>query len=126
MCLTQADIAAWLDPINLQFGVVQTNHHAYLRLKAALRLAVERGLIPASPATLRVAAPRYKRKELPTTEQMQAIYEQVPEWHKIIAALTLFHGLRLGEALALRRKDIEDTGKRIYVHVRGTAVYKQD
>lgn len=122
--LTRADIAEWFDNIEAQFGHQPYNRMAYKRLKTALQAAVERDYIPANPAQLRMKPPPAKRKELPTTEDMHAILAELSGVHRFIAVLTLFHGMRIGEVLALRRRDVVDDGERIVMQVRGTAYRK--
>lgn len=131
--LTRRDVAAWWDAINTQFDSPPYNRSAYVRLKTAMRAAVDRELIPTNPVDVPEARPRPKphRKQLPTTEVMHAIVQQLDRHQprvtgrtKIVAILTLFHGMRIGEVLALRRRDITDTGHTITVHVRGTCYRK--
>nr|WP_255468927.1 tyrosine-type recombinase/integrase [Corynebacterium sp. LK27] len=73
-----------------------------------MNLAVEYGYLTSNPVHVRVASrkPQSKRKELPTTEQFRAILEHVPHRYRLITVLCLFHGLRLGEALALHGKHV--------------------
>lgn len=124
--LRRRDIAEWWDAVNLRYGRQTYNYTTYKRIKTALSAAVERELIDATPATLNLKGqvPQHKKKELPTTDQMRAIYEAMPARYQLVTALTFFHGMRIGEVLALRVKDIEDTGTAITVHVRGTAYRK--
>lgn len=131
--LTRADVAFWWDAINAQFDSPTYNRNAYVRLKTAINAAVERELIDVNPVNIHAARkkPPSHRKELPTIDVMNGIIEQLDHSnprmdgrYKIIAILTLFHGLRIGEVLALRRQDITDTGRTIIVHVRGN-VYRK-
>lgn len=123
--LTRKDIAFWWDALTMQYGAQPYNYSAYKRLRTALGAAVSRDLIPANPASgLKISRPAPTRKELPSTEDMQAILEEMEGRYKIICILTFFHGMRIGEVLALRRKDIEDQGNKIIVHIRGTAYRK--
>lgn len=126
--LTRRDISAWFDDISARFKPVPV-HNTYKRLHTALEAAVDRDMIPANPAKIKAATkrPKYKRKELPEQTVLQDIVDQldhsiprVDGANKLTAILTFFHGLRIGEALADRRKDVIDTGDRIIVKVRGT------
>lgn len=128
--VTKKDILTWWDAINLQFDSPPYNRNAYTRLKTALGAAVERELILANPCTIQAAKTRVKpkRKELPEVEVMDAIIEHMGASNiqsdgraRLVAVLTLFHGLRIGEALALTRKDIVDTKDSITVRVRRNA-----
>ena len=127
--LTRRDIAAWWDDISARFSPTVC-YNTYKRLRAALNAAVDRDMIPANPATLKTATrrPKSRRKELPDRAVMQAIVDEldaskprIDGSHKLIAILTFFHGLRIGEALGLRRQDVTVTDAGISVHVRGNA-----
>lgn len=128
--VSRRDVAEWWDAISLQFDSPPYNRNAYSRLKTALGAAVARDLIPANPVDVEDAKSRPKpaRKTLPEVEVMDGIVEQLgPEhtntrgFHRLIAVLTLFHGLRIGEALALRRRDVSITDDTITVTVAGNA-----
>ncbi|MBV7302911.1 tyrosine-type recombinase/integrase [Corynebacterium sp. TAE3-ERU2] len=119
--LSRRDVAEWWDAVNARFGYQEYNRAAYKRLKTALAAAVERGLVEHNPVSLRDTAKgiRAERKQLASTEQLKAVVKHLPERYLLVGVLTFFHGLRIGEALALRRKDFEWVGERLVVHVRG-------
>lgn len=127
--LTKRDIAAWWDDITAHH-TANTCYKTYKRLRTALNAAVDRDMISTNPAILKEATkrPKSKRKELPTRQVLQDIVDaldhtqpRVDGSQKLLAILTFFHGLRIGEALGLRRGDIEDQGETILVHIRGNA-----
>lgn len=129
--LTRRDVSAWFDDISARFKPVPV-HNTYKRLRTALEAAVDRDMIPANPATIKAATkrPKFRRKELPERKVMQAIVDEldhskprVDGSHKLIAIFTFFHGHRISEALALRRKDIVDLEHTVTVKIRGT-VYR--
>lgn len=126
--LTRRDVAAWWDDINRDFDSAPYNRNAYARLRTALQAAVDRDMIPANPASVPEAArrPKHHRKQLPEAQVMQDIVDELDRTrpridgrHKMIAILTLFHGLRIGEALALQRRDVRITGDEITVTIAG-------
>lgn len=132
--LTKRDIAAWWDAITIDHAPTAC-FNTYKRLRTALAAAVERDMIPANPATLKEATkrPKLKKKELPTRQILQDIVNELDHTkprvdgsHKLIAILTFFHGLRIGEALGLRRGDIEDQGETILIHIRGNCYRSQE
>lgn len=125
---TRRDFADWWDAITLQFGAQPYNRAAYVRMRTALQAAVERDMIPTNPVDVKAARKRIKsaRKELPEATTFQTLVDQLEPPHKIIAILTFFHGLRIGEALGLRRKDITLTNNTITIHIRGTAYRTPD
>lgn len=89
----------------------------------ASAVAVDRELIPVNPVTGIKAAKKLipKRKDLPALKVMEANRAQTPNDRKLITILMLFHGMRPGEVLALRRADVHDTDETITVGVRRTA-----
>ncbi|OUJ22368.1 tyrosine-type recombinase/integrase [Corynebacterium kefirresidentii] len=132
--LTKRDVAAWWDAITIDHAPTAC-FNTYKRLRTALAAAVERDMIPANPATLKEATkrPKLKKKELPTRQILQDIVNELDHTkprvdgsHKLIAILTFFHGLRIGEALGLRRGDIEDQGETILIHIRGNCYRSQE
>ena len=94
-----------------------------MRLRTAIQAAVDRDLIPTNPVDVKEARhkPKPARKELPEAATMQKIVDNLNPTHKIIGILTFFHGMRIGEVLGLRRKDITITGDTILIHIRGNA-----
>ena len=108
--LTRRDVAAWWDAINLQYDTPPTIRAAYKRLRTAIEAAVERDMIDANPVVLPSAANaiRHDRKQLFENQVITDIIKELdPKTstsrnvrgdHKLIAILTLVHGVRLGEA----------------------------
>lgn len=126
--LTRRDVAAWWDDINRAFDSAPYNRNAYARLRTALQAAVDRDMIPANPVSVPEAArrPKHRRKELPEAQVMQDIVDQLDRTkpridgrHKLLAILTLFHGLRIGEALGIQRRDVRVSGDEITVTISG-------
>lgn len=106
--VTKADVVAWHNAIQTQFpDNATTNANAYKRLRAAFSEALERDLVPANPVLIREAGTAVaKEKELPTDGEIAAIVANFPERVKVGAVLCLYHGLRVGEMLALTREDV--------------------
>ena len=121
--LTRRDVIDWWDALTIQFGYQPYNRAAYVRLRTAIQAAVDRDLIPTNPVDVKEARhkPKPARKELPEAATMQKIVDNLNPTHKIIGILTFFHGMRIGEVLGLRRKDITITGDTILIHIRGNA-----
>lgn len=126
--LTRRQVSVWYDDIAARFkptAVLNT----YKRLHTALEAAVDRDMIPDNPAARIKAAkkrPKRKHKELPPVNVLQEIVAQLDHTvprvdgsHKVNAIFTFFHGLRIGESLALCRMDIVDLGDRMFARVRG-------
>ena len=121
--LTRRDVIDWWDALTIQFGYQPYNRAAYMRLRTAIQAAVDRDLIPTNPVDVKEARhkPKPARKELPEAATMQKIVDNLNPTHKIIGILTFFHGMRIGEVLGLRRKDITIAGDTILIHIRGNA-----
>lgn len=126
--LTRRDVIDWWDALTIQFGYQPYNRAAYVRLRTAIQAAVDRDLIPTNPVDVKEARhkPKSARKELPEAATMQKIVDNLNPTHKIIGILTFFHGMRIGEVLGLRRKDITITGDTILIHIRGNAYRTSD
>jgi integrase len=94
-----------------------TVHKEVATLKYALRLAVEWELIQANPAD-RVHLPRLPegRTRYLSPMELKSVLEAAPDWMRAPIALAVFTGMRRGELLSLRWKDVDLTGRRIYLH----------
>lgn len=117
--LTKKDVYQWWDAIERTYDTPETNRKAYVRLKSACMEAVRRELIPANPVDIPATA-RTHRKEtpyLPKTEELHKILTEVPARYRLITALILFHGLRIGEAIALEVDSVIKEGGRYGVRV---------
>lgn len=103
----------WWDGINNAYPTPTTNQKAYKRLRAALSAAVEQGLIDHNPCYIKAAGGRINTKEkyLPTDAELAAIMEHMPARYRALTSLVLFHGLRIGEAVALEQQDVQVVGE---------------
>ncbi|MHB8643894.1 MAG: tyrosine-type recombinase/integrase [Gaiellaceae bacterium] len=89
-------------------------------VKALLATAQEEGLIRANPAAgLRlgrtVAASPLKETRALNEEEVVAVLAQVPEEHRLLAELLAQTGLRISEALALTKADVDFGRRRLSV-----------
>ena len=82
---------------------------SYRLLRTILGDAVRDRLIESNPCTLRGAgSTKVQRPErLATVEQLQALSDALPERHRALFAVLAWGGLRIGEALALTREDVD-------------------
>lgn len=117
--LTKQDVYQWWDAIERTYDTPETNRKAYRRLKAAGREAVERELIGSNPVNVPAANKSVAKDSpyLPKTEELHKILTEVPARYRLITALILFHGLRIGEAIALEVDSVvahDTTGGRRY------------
>lgn len=106
--LTKADVYSWWDGITRAYDTPETNHKAYVRLNAACEEAVRRELIDRNPVEIAAAKRRVERElpYLPKTEELHAVVDAMKPSYKLLTVLCLFHGLRLGEAIALEIDDV--------------------
>lgn len=113
--VTLADIKAWraaMDP-----KTEATNAAAYRLLRSLLQAAEEEELIDRAPPKIRGASTaRVKRVAKPATfDELAVIIENMPERLRLFIVLAAFVGLREGEALELRRSDVDGRVGRIDV-----------
>lgn len=107
--ITPHVVQTWWDGVQAAYpGMATTNRHAYGRVKAALSAAVDRGLIDINPCQVREATRRVQPKEkyLPQDRELADIIRALPDRYRALGSLTLHHGLRIGEALALEAQDV--------------------
>lgn len=107
--LTKGDVYRWWDGVQRAYPDAHTiNQQAYKRLRAACAEATRREIIPTNPVEVREAGKRVATKEkyLPSDAELQAILEEVPQQYRVLTSLMLFHGLRIGEAIALERRHV--------------------
>src|SRR5262249_40593955 len=78
-------------------------------LSTVCTTAVEDGLIPSSPCVIRGAG-KVKRKQeikLPTLDELAVIVEAMTPAYRLLVLLGAWCGLRYGEVVELRRKDMD-------------------
>ena len=98
------------------------NAHAYALLKAICQTAVEDDLLMSgNPCRIRGAgqARRASRTTTATPAQITSLIAEMPERYRAMTALAGWCGLRYGETIELRRKDIDLKAE--VVHVRRAA-----
>lgn len=108
--VTSQHIQDWWDGVVKLFpDTAEYNRKAYKRLKAGFNDALERGVISVTPVTLRApakgAAPKYDKPLLEDAELFKVL-GAVPARYRALTVLTLFHGLRVGEAIGLHTHNI--------------------
>jgi integrase len=80
----------------------------YRLLRAILATAVEDGLIPANPCTIKGAGvERPDERPIPTVVQVHELATAIGARMRCLVLLAAFVGLRKGELLGLRRKDVD-------------------
>lgn len=91
--------------------------HAYGLLHAVCATAVSDGLIPANPCTISRAMKTPKRREavILTVPEVAQLADAVPDRLRALVLICAWCGLRWGEVVELRRKDISDGAEIISV-----------
>ena len=110
-----AGIKSWR--ASLEPETEATNAAAYRLLRSLLQAAEEEELIDRAPPRIRGASTaRVKRVAKPANfEELAVIIDNVPQRLRLFIVLAAFVGLREGEALELRRSDVDGRTGRIVV-----------
>lgn len=128
---SQAIIGITVDDLDEWWQGLGTTHKAsraaaWNLLKSLLRDAVERAILPMSPAE----NPRFKRYgkrpsrrpiTLLTISEIESGTAKLPEYYALALPLMAWCALRFAELSELRVKDIEDTPEGMVIHVRRSA-----
>jgi integrase len=87
-----------------------TVHHAHRVFRSALADAVREGKIPSNPASgLEWSRPRPPEMQTLTAVEVQALLDHAREWDRGLFMLAAYTGMRLGELLALRWADVDQS-----------------
>jgi integrase len=104
--ITRQNIETWRAP-EIKRAPNQTSK-AYKHLKTLMSWAHKRHWIAANPCDIeRATAYTPSEPQAPNTNQVQIMLENAPAHFRAIVALAAYGGLRKGEILELRRKDLE-------------------
>jgi len=107
--ITTAGVRDWNAQLRGPDGPgASTAAKCYRLLRAILTTAVEDGLIPANPCTIKGAGVEpADERPIPTVAQVHDLVEQLPARTRGVALLAAFVGLRRGEIFGLRRGDLD-------------------
>jgi integrase len=107
--ITTAQVRNWNARLRGPDGPgASTAAKCYRLVRSILTTAVEDGLIPANPCTIKGAGVEpADERPIPTVAQVHDLVEQLPERMRCVALLAAFVGLRRGEILGLRRGDVD-------------------
>jgi integrase len=83
--------------------------HAYALLRTILNTAVADDLIPANPCRIRGAGTTKRARNIApaTLEQLAALVQAMPIRYRLMTLVAAWCGLRFGELVELRRKDVD-------------------
>lgn len=121
----------WWDEVKKVWPETEdTNATAYVRLHTAFQYAVEQELLDVNPVNIKGAGKRPKSKvrtrDLVTVEEAKILADSIDDRLKAGAQLLFWAGLRIGELLELRRKDILTVNGVVVVHVQRNAQRVKD
>ena len=93
------------------------NKNAYGLLNAILNTAVIDDILTSNPCHIRKAMNVTRKREpvILTVKQLAALADSVPAHHRALVLITAWCGLRWGEVIELRRRDIGDRSEVITV-----------
>ncbi len=114
--LTPDVVRAW--HVSLGTGTPRANSHAYGLLHAILTTAVSDQLIPANPCMIpRAMNPPHKREPvILSVDEVARVADAIkPERLRCLVLILAWRGLRWGEAIELRRNDIDELCELIVV-----------
>ena len=105
--ITTEDINRWLADLD-NFGGAAPRKKTFQLLKAVYSKAVAEGAVSKSPVTMKApAVPKSRQAQIPpaTAEELQTIYEAMPETTRIAVWLGAILDLRIGEVVSLQCRD---------------------
>lgn len=97
--------------------------HSYQLLKTILNTAVGDKLLTENPCQIKSAGkpPKGREIDLLTIDELSRVTELVNEHYRVAVPVTAWCGLRFGELIELRRKDVSDTNGRMVLKIRRAA-----
>lgn len=109
------DVRAWF----ASYGEITptARAHAYAVLAAIMNQAVDDEVLVRSPCRIkRGSRAKVKREpEVLTLRELLALADAMPEQHRAVTLLCGLCGLRIGEAIALRRRDLDLDGGTVHI-----------
>jgi integrase len=119
--VTPAKVRAWW--VGLGKDTPTSNTQAYQLLKAIYSTAVEDRAATENPCQIKSAGKPPKPREVQplTPDELVKVAERVPEKYRAAVPVAAWCGLRFGELIELRRKDIHTEGNRITLKIRRAA-----
>ena len=119
--ITPATVRAWW--VGLGKKTPTRNTHAYQLLKTMFNTAVEDKLVLENPCQIKTAGrpPKPRDVQALTPAELVKVAEAAPETYRAAVPVAAWCGLRFGELIELRRKDVHDTHGRMVLKIRRAA-----
>lgn len=111
--LSSETVRAWYHSLGTDHPT--RNHHAYGLLRAVCATAVTDGLLATNPCVIRSKTPHTRQPVILTVAEVCALAEAMPAKLKALVLISAWCGLRWGEVIELRRKDVDDSAEIIAV-----------
>jgi len=110
--LRKIHVQEWLGLLRKAGYSGSTIHIAKTAAGMVLTSAVDSGVIAGNPmAGLRIAKGTSKTRQALTAEQVELVADAVGPWWRPFVLVLAYCGLRPGEAIALRRRHLDDLGR---------------
>jgi integrase len=110
--LRRIDMEEWLSHLRAAGYSNSTIHSARTVLGMVLASAMDARIIAGNPLTgLRLPKGSSRSRDALTIEQVEALATAVDPWWRPFVLVLAYCGLRPGEAIALRRKHLDDLGR---------------
>jgi integrase len=110
--LRKIHLQEWLGQLRTAGYSGSTIHIAKTAAGMVLSSAVDSGVIVANPMTgIRIAKGTSRTRQALTAEQVELLADAVGTWWRPFVLVLAYCGLRPGEAIALRRRHLDDLGR---------------
>jgi len=105
--ITPETVTSWHASLNRRTPTLRA--HCYALLKAILATAVADDVIGANPCRIRGASSSRRAKQIrpASLAELETLVEAMPDRYKAMTLLAAWCGLRFGELVALRRRDVD-------------------
>ncbi|MCV7239806.1 site-specific integrase [Mycolicibacterium celeriflavum] len=119
--VTPAMVRGWW--VGLGKATPTRNTHAYQLLKAMFNTAVQDKAATENPCQIKAAGkpPKARDVDVLTPAELVTVAQSAPERYRVAVPLAAWCGLRFGELIELRRKDVHTSGDRMVLKIRRAA-----
>jgi integrase len=124
--VTPAMVRAWW--VGLPKDTAARNAHAYRVLNSIFNTAIEDKLIKQNPCQIKSAgrSPKPREVQALTPAELMVVAKSVPEHYRVAVHVAAWCGLRFGELIELRRKDVHVVGGHMVLKIRHAATLVDD
>ncbi|QEN13460.1 tyrosine-type recombinase/integrase [Mycolicibacterium sp. ELW1] len=121
--VTPARVRAWWVDLSKRMKTPTSNTQAYQLLKAIYATAVEDKAATENPCQIKSAGKPPKARDVKplTPAELDTVAQSAPEAYRVAVPVAAWCGLRFGELVELRRKDVHDDGERVTLKIRRAA-----